>query len=294
MKINVLAMDLLKAWIVPGIKRRRKYFPSKEPFKCFIDVSYKSDNNKYHTYDVYLAEESKRKHCCFIDIHGGCYLFGEHQDNFPYAYALLEQGFDVVLVDYEPNNGKKDISDIVEDCIANLNHLKERLKDYDLDKDTFFMTGDSAGGHISFLLSLAMQSKEVGLEVPSFDIKGTVLACPVYNFETLGDGAVTNGVLKKMFGPRYADKEHRRAYSPKHFVKYNKLPLFLSTCKNDFIRFESMNLYNDMKDKKDFVFLDIDSDDKNVDHVHNIVKIDLPESIRVNNAIGEFADKYNK
>ena len=294
MKINRLMLNMVKSFVVHDIKNRRKNYPNKDEFKHWENIPYLNDQNKYHTYDVYLADESNRKHCCFIDIHGGSYIFGEHQDNFPYAYVLLKAGFDVVLLDYVPNNGKKDTKDLLSDCTANLIHLKEHLKEYDLEKDKFVMTGDSAGGHISFLLSLLMQEpslKEVvGLDVPSFDIIATVLACPVYDFANLGKWSMTKSGLKRMLGPRYIEHEHLETLSPRTYVSYNKLPLFLSTCKRDFIREESMKLNEDMNGKKGYYFVDIDSDDKNIDHVHNIVKTQFKESIEVNNAIVKFVD----
>ena len=71
---------------------------------------------------------------------------------------------------------------------------------------------------------------------------------------------------------------------------YHKAPIFLSTCKNDFVRAESMLLLEDLKDKHEYQFIDIDSDKKEVDHVHNVVKINLEESKQVNNAIVAFVD----
>ena len=84
MKINRPTLKFLKRYFESVIKKRRKTYPNKDTYKSWIDVPYLDDNNEYHTYDVYLAKEENRKHCCFIDIHGGSYLFGHHQDNFPY------------------------------------------------------------------------------------------------------------------------------------------------------------------------------------------------------------------
>lgn len=298
MKVGVLSLSLLKAMVLKDIKKRRLYYPPKDEFRKWINIPYLHDGNKQHTYDVYLADESNRKHCLFIDIHGGAYIFGEHQDNYPYAYVLLKAGFDVVLMDYEPNNGKKDISDIVNDVAANFRHLKEHLSNYDLDKDKVVITGDSAGGHLALLFSTALQSKEVreklGVELPDLDPIATVVACPAYDFEVLGVGTLTNCGLKRMLGPKYKDREHLAKYSPKTYIEYHKVPLFLSTCKNDFVRGESMKLNEDMKDKPGYTLVDIQSDDEKVDHVHNVIKINLKESIEVNNAIVDFVDKLLK
>ena len=294
MKFGRLSLNLLKALINIDIKKRRKSYPSKDEFKHWENVIYLDDKNKYHTYDVYLADESNRKHCLFIDIHGGSYIFGQHYDNYPYAYVLLKAGYDVALVDYEPNDGKRDISDIINELALNLKHIFDRLDEYDLSQDKVVITGDSAGGHLALLISLALQSKEVrdslNLNLPNVNVLATVVACPVYDFENVAVSLAKSG-QKRMLGPKYNDKEHLRKYSPKTYIELNKSPMFLSTCKNDFIRLHSEMLNRDMNGKADYCFLDINSDDKNVDHVHNITKINLKESIEVNGAIVKFVDK---
>ena len=295
MKVGQIGLRFVVSFVQKDIRKRRKTYPSRDEFTYFADVPYIDDNNKFHTYDVYLADKSNRKNCCFIDIHGGSYVFGEHYDNFPYAYPLLKAGYDVVLVDYLPNDGKMDISDLVNDCALNITHLANNLAKYGLLDDKFIMTGDSAGGHLALLISLALQNKEVkdaiGVSLPELPLIGTVIACPVYNYAKIGEDSISKSALKRMKGPKFNDVEHMNRFSAHTYIKYNRLPLLLSTCKLDFIRGESLALNEDMKDKDGYVFVDIDSNDKKIDHVHNVTKPYLKESIEVNDAVVEFADK---
>lgn len=298
MKVGALSLSLLKALVLKDIKKRRKLYPPRDEFRHWIDIPYLDDQNKYHTYDVYLADESNRKHCLCIDIHGGAYIFGEHQDNYPYAYVLLKAGFDVVTLDYEPNNGRKDIYDIVKDVALNFKHLFDHLSDYDLDKDEVVITGDSAGGHLALLFSEMFESQEVkeqvGVELPEVDVLATIVACPAYDFAVLGKVQLTNCARKRMLGPKYKDEEYLARFSPKTYIDKLVSPLFLSTCKNDFVRSESLALNEAMKDRPGYQFIDINSDDDKVDHVHNVTKINLEESIKVNNAIVNFIDNLLK
>ena len=299
MKFGAISLGLVVGYVKTDIIKRRKKYPSRTEFRHFINVPYIDDKNLHHTYDVYLADESNRKHCCFIDIHGGSYVFGEHIDNYPYAYVLLKMGYDVVLVDYKPNNGRMDISDIVNDCVLNINHLAANLEKYGLLDDKFVMTGDSAGGHLSLLLSIAMQDKKVAksinVNLPELPLIGTVVACPVYDYAAIGVDSIMSNALRRMKGPKYKDVEHMKKYSANTYISYNKLPLFVSTAKYDFIRSESLKLNEDMKDKEGYVFVDINSMCKKVDHVHNVIRPKLKESIEVNNAIDKFTtDLLNK
>ena len=70
------------------------------------------------------------------------------------------------------------------------------------------------------------------------------------------------------------------------------LPLFCSTCKLDFIRQESLALQKAVAGREDFEFMDIDSDDPEIGHVHNVLVSKREESIRVNDAMMAFMEKY--
>lgn len=295
MKTGRISLNLIKAIINRSIVKRRKSYPP-HTFREKTNIPYIDDGNKQHTYDIYLANEENRKHVCIIDIHGGAYILGQHLDNYPFACEMLKEGFDVVLLDYQLNNGKIDTLDLLKDCAANLRHLFENLKEYDLDKDRFVLSGDSAGGHFALLLSEAIINKEtasiIGLDLPEIDLKAIMVNCPVYDFEHLGNGVLSDSGMKRMLGPRFNDTEHLKTLSPKTYIKSINIPLFVSTCKHDFIRPEPLKLNEDMKDKKGYAFLDIDSDNKQVDHVHNVTKPQLEESKTVNNAMARFLDIY--
>lgn len=294
MKIGRFGMELLKTYLTISNKKAFKNHPPRDAFRSRINIPYIDDGSEYHTYDVYLADESNRKHCCILDIHGGSYIFGNHRYNYPYAYYLLKAGFDVVLLDYAPNDGKKDIYDLFKDVCLNMRHLKNRLEEYGLADDTFVISGDSAGGHIALLISTAMQCEDVSkatqLNVDEFDIRATVVSCPVYDFANLPHGALKSNALERMLGPRYNDIRHLEIYSARTYINQHRLPLFVSTSNHDFLRSESLMLAREVKDKENFKLVDIKTENKEANHVHNVTKIDLPESIEVNNAIIEFID----
>ena len=297
MKINRLVVEILIPTVKRGIRNRRKTFPPMGVFKEFLDVPYIDDGDSYHQYDVFLATEN-RKNVCILDIHGGSYLFSGHRDNYNFAYEFLKEGYDFICLDYKPNDGKRDTKDLVSDCVLNLNHIYEHLKDYGLENDQFVMTGDSAGGHFALLLSEMMENKNMqellGFNLHNFNLKAVLLNCPVYDFEWTGYNRMTHGAMKRMFGKHYS-LEKMRLLSPREYFKDFKLPIFLSTCKRDFIRHESLKLIDDMSQKDNrFMLVDIDSDDKRIEHVHNVIAPYLEESKRVNQKMLEFIETIIK
>ena len=194
MKITRLVLDIIASTVIQDVKRRRKLYPPHGLFTEFLNVPYIDDGSIYHQYDVYLAKERHKK-CCIIDVHGGAYMFSNHSDNYYIGTKMLERGFDFVSIDYQPNDGKRDTYDLISDCVKCINHLFEHLKDYDLENESFFVMGDSAGGHFALLLTELFNDKELqdqlNLHLPDIKIKGVLVNSPVYDFANTGSDNMT-------------------------------------------------------------------------------------------------------
>ena len=71
--------------------------------------------------------------------------------------------------------------------------------------------------------------------------------------------------------------------SPRTYLGCYGGPLFVSTCTNDFIRGQSILLKEDCEmSGRPVVFVDIQSENKKVGHVHNVTDQSLHESQEVN------------
>ena len=295
-KIGRLVMNILKRNSYKGCVQRRKEFA---PYGHFqnekINIPYKNDNNPQHTFDVILAD-SPRKNVCVIDIHGGAYIFGEHQDNYWFASKFVEKGYDAVIVDYEPNDGTMDTKDLVDDIADNLNYVFSHLQELGLDKDNFVITGDSAGGHFALLMSELLldqeYAKSLGYSFPKVNLIACLVNCPVYDFAHISDGNLTRSGKKRMLGPNYDKLED---LCPKIHIKSLTCPVFVSTCTQDFLRAQSFLLEKDMKEQGNvFQLLDIESKEKHVGHVHNVLHPEHHLAIKVNEAMMKFIDDNNE
>lgn len=292
MKVNRLVLNLLAQSIVRSSNKRNKGTIIDEKYKEFLNIPYIDDGDTKHMYDVYKADDDKRNNICIIDIHGGAYMFGDKKHNYKFGLFFLDKGFDFIAIDYIPNKGKRDTSDIVSDCMTCIEHIYNHRSEYGLENSRFVLTGDSAGGHLALLMSEMLEHKEIGkelgLNVPDFVPVCTLVNCPAYDYETLGEGLMTKGARKRMFGSNI-DPEYMRKYSPKTYIKDFSLPLLLSSCKNDFVGAESKKLDLDMKEKNNvYKYVYIDSDNPEVDHVHNVIKPDIEESVYVNSEMVKF------
>ena len=293
MKVGGLVVSILKLTSHKGCLKRRKIFPPYGLFKNEkINIPYIDDGNPQHTFDVIYAEEN-RKDVVIFDIHGGGYVFGEHQDNYFFMSKFVEQGYDAVLMDYEPNNGKMDTLDLVKDLAKNFNYVFEHAEELGLKDKPIVITGDSAGGHLALLFAELLCDKEyakqVELSFPKVNLKCCLVNSPVYDYLHIADDNLSRSGAKRMFGPNYFNKEATALICPRVHLSSLKCPLFVSTSKLDFIRGESLLLKQDAEERNlNYEFIDLDSDNKKAGHVHNVIHPENPEGIQINNAMMQF------
>lgn len=248
-----------------------------------LAVPYVEGGDEAEVMDIYYADEAVRKNAVLVDIHGGFYIGGRRESNRAFASVFLRAGYDVVLVEYRLNDGKRDVSDEISDCAAAIAYLVAHSRELDLNPDAVFLTGDSAGGHLALYLAER-----------HFTPRAVLLNCPAYDFASFVNTDVfTASALTWFMGPNYKDTEYLSTLSPRTFIKDYSGPMFLSTCTNDFIRGESLKLLEDRKALGlETKFVDIESADRKVGHVHNVTDPSLPESRKVNAAMIEFMSKH--
>ena len=297
MKIPGFALSLMaKNFEKRAAKNRPEIFANLQ-YDHKLDVNYAGDGNDKHCFDAFFAEKDKRLGKLIIDVHGGAYILSTRKENYIFGKVFLEQGFDFIAVDYRLNDGSLSVADQISDCVACINYITDHAKDLGIEGDEIYLTGDSAGGHFALLLAEMANNDELcdkmGLKFHAFKPKAVLVNCTVFDLVASTQAkAMTNGARRRMFGPRVDDIELARLYSPKEHFGDLKLPVFASTCRREFLRNESLQLSKALEGRDDFEFIDIDSDDKQVDHVHNVNFPDLPESIRVNSGMIEFMKKY--
>ena len=295
MKVGKFLVNLMKAAIEKDVKKRKQN-QSLDGFDIEYNIPYLNDGDDYHVFDYVHAKGTKRN-ICIIDIHGGSYMFCRCHDNLYYACKYATEGFDVLCVDYHPNDGKKgSTKDLIDDSVKCIDYIFKHLKELGLENHRFILTGDSAGGHISLLIAEAISdpefAKELGYDFNKVKFDAVLVNSPAYDFENLGRDSLKKSGLKRMFGPRYDDVELNRLISPKVHLKSLNLPLFFSTSKLDFIRSQTEMLKEDLdKLNYKYQYIDIDSDDPLAVHVHNVIYPDTSESQEVNQAMIKFIEQ---
>lgn len=280
-----------------GLRKKRQPIFENLAFRHKFDVNYAGDNLDRHCFDIYYANEENRKHKLIVDIHGGAYIMSHRKDNLHFGLSFLEQGYDFVTLDYRVNRGHLTIADQAGDLAQAIRYIQKHSQELDIYEDEIYLTGDSAGGHLALLFAILSENQrlqeELDLNIAHFKPKAVLVNCPVFDYcgASLRHTG-TRGAQKLIYGPRYLDFDFLNRYSPSSYINDLTLPVFCSTCKLDFIRQESLALQKALSERGDFEFIDIDSDDPKIGHVHNILLPEREESIRVNNAMMAFIEKY--
>ena len=293
MKVGPFLMTLLFHQLTKSDARKRGAWPDPAKYRSRLDLMADGDDMGF---DVWYAPEEKRKGWTLIDIHGGAYVYSSRKGNFGFASVFLEKGYDVVLLDYRPNtkDGKRNCLMQVQNLARQLKYVFAHGEELGLNTEKVVLTGDSAGGHFSLLLAEALGNPELakalGIDLEDVRIHALATSCPNYDLVRSVNNTSMNGRAKKwMFGRDYKDETKARLISPREHLKDLAIPLFLSTCTNDFIGQESLDLKAEAEALgKDLTYYNVDNPDKAVQHVHNVIDFPLPDSIAVNDAMDAF------
>lgn len=258
-----------------------------------LSVPYVDNGTGEQVLDIYYAAPGVRKDAVLIDIHGGFYVAGKRENNRDFASVFLREGYDVVLLEYRVNNGITDVSDELADCAAALDYLAIHSKDLNLNRERMFLTGDSAGGHLALYMAEASEDTSLPIRPKSFKSRGVMLNCPAYDFASFAEeSGFSKSALAWFIGPRYKDRQYLKTLSPRTFIGSYSGPLLVSTCTHDFIRSQALLIKSDCDSLgRKIEFIDVESQDRRVGHVHNVTNLDLPESKDVNSRMIGFMNQ---
>ena len=85
----------------------------------------------------------------FVVCPGGAYLGLSAREGEPIAMRLIPSGFQGFVLKYSVGEGKAVYPAPLHDVSMAICHIKEHAEEYNVDPDKIFVTGFSAGGHLS-------------------------------------------------------------------------------------------------------------------------------------------------
>ncbi|MDR1806109.1 MAG: alpha/beta hydrolase [Clostridium sp.] len=139
------------------------------------DLAYVDDGNRMHLLDVFYPENAQGLLPTIFDVHGGGWVYGDKELNEYFCMSLASMGFAVVDINYRLIPAV-DLKAQVCDIFAALHWLGRNGQNYRCDPEKVFLTGDSAGGHLSSLVTAINTNPKAlalyGLEQLPFEIRG--------------------------------------------------------------------------------------------------------------------------
>ena len=195
---------------------------------------YLSDGHIYHKLDVYYPEGTTGKLPVIVDIHGGGFMYGDKELNKIYCLTLASKGYVVFNMSYRlyPEvTMKEQLWDITE-C---LKWIKAHLSDFPCDENNICVTGDSAGGMLSFMTAMLTQSSELrniyGVDDAGIRFDAVGLTCPVLFMD---DGSFSSHYTKIMLGKNYKNERWGSYVNMDRILPLGKMPpTFLLTASGD-------------------------------------------------------------
>lgn len=269
-------------------------------FNVKKDLNYLSDGEKSHMLDI-MTNPKKRNGILLFYIHGGGYVHGYKEHHRVFTSWFVDQGFDVVAINYRlgEKDGSISIMEQVKDALDALKFVEENKHHYGIDTKNLFLVGDSAGGHICLLIDLLSKNKEIQefyqiASFPKVNIKGIALNSPMYDFEYVRKQALqilTKRSVRWMLSKRYIDDEFIKKNNPRYYFKngFKPSPLFASTSYHDYFNSQTMRLRRDCEKydiSLDYLFES--STNKKIGHVYNHFCFEMEEGKKCNNRMVEF------
>ncbi len=242
-------------------------------------------NLKLDYYKPFNVESSKE---CFLLIHGGAFCYGTKVLDKCFGMHLAKHsGIPVANMDYTlmPEAG---LSQIVKQIFSCMNFLTAK---YGIEK--FHLTGDSAGGYLSLISSLAARNSHIAHDLWVFEkLKGKVvsagLICGGFRYHPKGFPAIFFEDGKT--DPKVKQRLPGYVYDISKVAELDKdLKVCLITGEDDFLREDNRKLKEVLPDA-----LFYDADNEGDLHMHHVFPIAHPEWPQSQKAIQLITDNATR
>ena len=115
------------------------------------DLNYAGNEQAYHTMDIYLPKENKKKYPVVMTIYGSAWRRNDKKGaNKRKKEALIKSGFAVVSINHRSSYDAIFPAQI-HDVKAAIRFIRGNAKKYTIDTSFFGITGSSSGGHLACL-----------------------------------------------------------------------------------------------------------------------------------------------
>lgn len=269
-----------------------------EGIKVISDIPYIEGAKTPNLLDVYYKEGTTQLLPVIIDVHGGGWLYGNKELNKIYAMNLALRGFGIVNINYHLAQEKR-FPQQIKDIYSVFNWIYENGKNYNLDRDNVFITGDSAGAHLSSISAALLNNdemrKKIGVDT-KLNIKAGGMICGAFDLDDFSGikKSVSKIHAKVIVGGKVKDSPYAKHISLIETIENKMIPLYLMTSSQDFVKEQTFKLVEYLKQNNlvhQFRYWDEDKS-KKLYHVFNVTYPLKEESIITNDEMCDFFKKF--
>ncbi len=231
------------------------------------------EGNKDVFLDCYISDkiEGFTRKSILVIPGGGYGCVCSEREGEPIALAFIPYGFNAFVLHYSVNRSKKFPAQLIEASLA-IKYIKDNSEEFGIEKDVF-VTGFSAGGHLTASLGVMWKIKEVqeAIDAPYgyTKPKGIMPIYPVIS----GIDSPHFGSFQNMLCTDEPTKEELENCSIERFVDEDSSPAYIVHTSND----QDVNVKNSLALAKAYA-------DKNLQFELHIYP-DAPHGVALGNAI---------
>lgn len=224
-------------FILPLLTLLLAFTAQAQAFRTVNDLSYAKAHQKQKL-DLYLPEGLEDVPV-LVWIHGGAWAFGDRKNEQDLAEKFAKSRIAVAVISYrlspgiwaDPKfNAGIQHPEHIKDVASAFNWVYQHAGEYNLSKQDIFVSGYSAGGHLSALLATDPQY----LQTHNLNLKAIKAVIPIAGAYDIAD---YHDAHYRHNGPEMADKHVKAVFgdtredftqaSPTHFVQNLSVPMLL-------------------------------------------------------------------
>ncbi len=249
-------------------------------YKHESKISYANATTNF--FDIYYSNEENNKNILIIDIHGGFFKYGKNIDNVNAYYNFLDNGIDVLSVEYT----KKDVFLQIYEINKALQFIKENSLLFNHEYKSVYLLGSDS---TSVLCLLQEINKHYKLDLPykKYKIDGIILCNPIFNYKVYLHKIKLINYFKDLFSNSNSYDILLDKFDYTKYLEYIECPVLLLTSTSDIIKEDTSDLNLKLNElNKQVYYFRVENKTKN--HNMQFMYPYLKESKILNEKINEF------
>ena len=193
------------------------------------------ENNENITLTSYIADGVAGYNAeAILVIPGGGYAnVCTEREGEPIALAFAARGYNAFVLHYSVGANAKFPAPLVDVSMA-IAYIKRHSEEFKINPDRIFVTGFSAGGHLTAMIGTMWNHEDVYKNTDIAFGENKPCGCmPIYPVITASEGECHLGSFQNLIGSQNPSKEELEYFSLENRVSQETVPMFITSTATD-------------------------------------------------------------